>query len=272
MTAERFLPNPYGPAGSRMYKVGDLARIADTDELEFLGRLDNQVKIRGFRVELGEIESVLSSHSSVEEAVVVAKGDKELRLVAYCRPALPDGATESLKSLCESKLPSYMVPAKFVSMDQFPMTPNGKVDRRALPEPGREVPAAATSVALNGPAEELIAALWKEVLEVERIGATDDFFDLGGHSLTATRLVARLRSALAVDVPIALAFDKPTIREQADALAELWGGKQILGEVALAYTEVQSMSEAEAERLLAADHGDILQAAQNPDPITDKSG
>ncbi|HVE75324.1 MAG TPA: amino acid adenylation domain-containing protein [Actinomycetota bacterium] len=271
LTAERFLPDPYGPAGSRMYKVGDLARIADTGELEFLGRLDNQVKIRGFRVELGEIESVLSSHSSVEEAVVVAKGDKDLRLVAYCRPALPDGATESLKSLCESKLPSYMVPAKFVSMDQFPMTPNGKVDRRALPEPGREVPAAATSVAPNGPAEELIAALWKEVLEVERFGATDDFFDLGGHSLTATRLVARLRSAFAVDVPIALAFDRPTIREQADALAELWGGKQILGEVALAYTEVQSMSEAEAERLLAADHGD-LQAAQNPDPITDKSG
>ncbi|HEX6862965.1 MAG TPA: amino acid adenylation domain-containing protein, partial [Thermoanaerobaculia bacterium] len=224
LTAERFVPSPLAGAqdlpGARLYRTGDRARFRPDGAIEFLGRLDQQVKIRGFRIEPGEIEAALASHPEVREAVVLAlapaHGDR--RLVAYVVPA-GDGLTvPALRSHLGERLPAYMVPASFVWMERLPLTVNGKLDRRALPEPGDERPeGGAADEAPRGPAEELIAGVWADLLGLERVGARDDFFALGGHSLLAMQAVSRLRSSLGVDLPVSALFENPTVAGLAEA-------------------------------------------------------
>jgi len=209
LTAERFLPDAVsGVPGARVYRTGDRVRRRVGGELEFLGRVDEQVKVRGFRVEPGEIESVLRAFPGVRDAVVVARGDGAAkRLAAYVTPAGVD--TGALREHAAARLPEYMVPSAFAVLDALPMTPGGKVDRRALPEP--EFGAGAGWVAPRTLTEEMVAGIWAELLGVERVGAEDGFFDLGGHSLLATRLVTRVREAFGVEVPMRVVFRNATL-------------------------------------------------------------
>jgi len=220
-TAERFVPDPFTPPdrpGARLYRTGDRARWRASGGVEFLGRTDQQVKVRGFRVEPAEVEAALERHPRVREALVVAREDApgDRRLVGY---VVPDGEGESppdaeLRGLLAAKLPEYMVPSAFVSLERFPLTPSGKIDRRALPAPER--PAAAAVVAPRTPTEEALAGIWAEVLGLERVGVEDDFFALGGHSLLATRVVSRVRQSLGTEVPLRVLFEARTVA----ALAE----------------------------------------------------
>ncbi|MEA2692634.1 MAG: hypothetical protein QOJ16_2021, partial [Acidobacteriota bacterium] len=227
LTAERFVPDPVGGAlglraGGRLYRSGDLARYQPDGAIEFAGRVDSQVKIRGFRVELGEIEAVLATHPAVREAVVADRADPtgSRRLVAYVIPAGEEeaGLVAALRSYLEARLPSYMVPAAFVRLAAFPLSPSGKVDRRALPEPA---PDSAPYLAPRTPAEEVVAGLFADLLRRDRVGARDDFFELGGHSLLATRLASRLRQAFGVELPLRRLFDRPTVAGLAAAVQEL---------------------------------------------------
>src|SRR5215207_2311202 len=198
LTAEKFIPNPFGEdGGGRLYRTGDLVRYLAEGELEYLGRIDHQVKVRGFRIELGEIEAALESVESVKQAVVVAREEGgESRLVAY---VVGEGGAElgvgELRAQLRERLPEYMVPSAFVSLGEMPLTPNGKVDRRALPEPDgqRGGRGEADYVAPRTPTEELLAGIWSSVLRAERVGIEDNFFELGGHSLLATQLMSRVR-------------------------------------------------------------------------------
>ncbi|MFD5780299.1 amino acid adenylation domain-containing protein [Streptomyces sp. NPDC126933] len=184
-TAEKFLPDPYGPAGARLYRTGDLVRWRGDGAVEFLGRIDDQVKIRGYRIELGEIRAALIAHPQVTDAAVVVADDQ--RLVAYVV-----GAAEDLAGWLAGSLPEYMVPSVFVPLDTIPLTANGKLDRRALPAPDES--ATDTFVAPRNPTEERIAAVWGRVLGLEKVGVEDNFFDLGGHSIKAIALVGALRA------------------------------------------------------------------------------
>ncbi|NTX63938.1 non-ribosomal peptide synthase/polyketide synthase [Myxococcus sp. CA051A] len=216
LTAERFGPDPFSAVpGARMYRTGDRVRWLADGRVEFLGRSDFQVKVRGFRVEPGEVAAVLREHPSVKDAVVVAREDTpgDQRLVAY---VLADSgqATEvgALRGFLQERLPAHMVPSAFMWLDVLPLTPNGKLDRRALPVPesGAMVSGAA-HVPPATPMEEALASIWAEVLRVERVGRHDDFFALGGHSLVATQVVARLRASLGVEVPLRALFEAPTL-------------------------------------------------------------
>ena len=222
LTADRFVPHPRphatGP-GARLYRTGDVVRWRDDGTLVFLGRVDHQVKIRGFRVELGEIEQVLRRHSAVREAIVVARptgpdgADDSRVLVAYleCHPEHRPGQSEFL-AYARQHLPDYMVPALFVTMDALPLNPNGKVDRAALPEPeGLRPDLAAEYVPPRNPIEETLAAIWSQVLDLDRVGVHDNFFDVGGHSLLASRLAARVRKAFGREVPLDRFLASPTI-------------------------------------------------------------
>jgi amino acid adenylation domain-containing protein len=219
LTAERFVTVDLG-AGvhERLYRSGDLVRYLADGSLEFLGRLDDQVKLRGFRVEPGEIETVLLRHPDVREAAVVVRdgrrGDKEL--VAYVVAERPVAAPE-LRDFLRRTLPDYMVPAAFVFLDRLPLTANGKVDRRALPEPDRTSGATTQRVEPTDELERLLVGIWEETLQVSPIGIRDDFFDLGGHSLLAVRVFARLQRRLGHSLPLATLFQAPTI----EALAAL---------------------------------------------------
>ena len=216
LTADRFLPDPFSQApGARMYRTGDVMRRRPDGGLEFLGRTDHQVKLRGFRIELGEIEAVLAQHQAVRQVVVLAREDMpgDKRLVAYVLPAAGDApVTGELRDYLRQKLPEHMVPSAFVLLNGFPRTSSGKVDRSALPAPDQQSSEApSTYVAPRGAVERLLASICTEVLGVERIGAHDDFFTLGGHSLLATRVIARLETALGVELPVRLLFEAPTI-------------------------------------------------------------
>ena len=210
LTAERFVPNPFGPAGSRLYKTGDHVVQREDGAVDFIGRIDNQVKIRGFRIELGEIEAVLRGEPDVREVVVLARdgGQGGKRLVAYVVPG-SEVDVENLRSSLAAKLPSYMVPSAFVTLDALPLTPNGKVDHAALPAPDQA--GSDAHVAPRTPAEELVAGIWREVLGVERIGVHDNFFDLGGHSLLAMQVVSRIGKTFERDMPTRVLFEEPTI-------------------------------------------------------------
>ncbi|HYO12971.1 MAG TPA: amino acid adenylation domain-containing protein, partial [Thermoanaerobaculia bacterium] len=220
LTAERFVPNPYGEPGSRLYRSGDLARYLPDGDLEYLGRIDHQVKIRGFRVELGEIESALAARPSIREAVVLAREHgTEKRLVAYLVPAADENPSAAeLREHLRRTLPEHMVPAAFVILPALPLTPNGKVDRRALPAP--EIEAERGYVAPRTPVEELLAGLWAELLGVARVGVEDRFFELGGHSLLATRMVSRLRGLFGVELPLRVLFENPTVAALARRVEE----------------------------------------------------
>ncbi|MEA2601550.1 MAG: hypothetical protein QOF89_2542, partial [Acidobacteriota bacterium] len=238
LTAERFIPDPFGDEpGTRLYKTGDLARHLPDGAVEFLGRIDHQVKIRGFRIELGEIEAALAAHPDVREAVVVAREGAaggalgDWRLVAYV--VQENGRTVDLAGLRErlgGSLPEYMLPTSLVALEAMPLNPSGKVDRKALPR--EEAPERAGEyVAPRNPLEELLAALWRDSLKVERVGIDDDFFALGGNSITGAVLINRLQETLGEIVHVVVLFDAPTVakmaahvaREHVGAVARLFG-------------------------------------------------
>ncbi|MFJ3084594.1 amino acid adenylation domain-containing protein [Streptomyces halstedii] len=206
LTASRFVASPWGRHGSRLFRTGDLVRWRPDGRLDFLGREDHQVKVRGYRIELGEIESVLAEHPAVGQTVVVPRPDGagSHRLVAYLTARTdPAPAPAELRAHVASKVPDYMVPSAYVVLDAFPLTPNGKVDRKALPDPSHEHVGAGIVVEPDTQAERQVAALWAEELRLDRVGTTDTFQDLGGHSIAALRLVLRIKEATGVDIPIA---------------------------------------------------------------------
>ena len=215
LTAEKFIPNPFGETGSRLYRTGDLARYLPDGLLEFRGRADSQIKLRGMRVELGEIEATLREHAGVDECVVMLRGEgMEATLVAYIVPVDETGpGADELRAYLASRLPLHMVPATFVTLKQLPLMVNGKVDRNALPEPSPEarVVTAATFVAPANEMERLIAGIWSEVLGLEQVGTQDNFFDLGGHSLRLLQVHLKLRQAIGRDVPLVELFEYSTV-------------------------------------------------------------
>ncbi|HYP40297.1 MAG TPA: amino acid adenylation domain-containing protein [Chloroflexia bacterium] len=241
LTAEKFIPNPFvsteyrvsstellpHSGGERLYRTGDLARFAPDGSIEYLGRTDDQVKIRGNRVELGEIEAVLGQHPSVREAVVVARKDVpgDERLVAYlvCSPQVQNGesAIGEIRAFLKERVPDYMLPSQFVVLESLPLSPNGKVERRALPAPPvlRMAPESGYVAPVTG-LERSLAGVWKEVLSVEKVGVHDNFFDLGGHSLLMAQVRGRLQEVLARDVPMLDLFRYPTISSLAKYLSQ----------------------------------------------------
>jgi acyl-coenzyme A synthetase/AMP-(fatty) acid ligase/acyl carrier protein len=240
-TVQVFVPDPFVGEGDRLYRTGDLARWLSTGEIEFLGRVDFQVKVRGFRIEPGEIESVLGRHPAVHQAVVLALEENgQKRLVAYA--VAQAGQTldvADLRSFVKERLPDYMVPAAFMVLAAMPLTPNGKVDRRALPAPvwGRAEDEEGF-VEPRNEIEEALAELWKEILNVPRVGAFDNFFELGGHSLLATQLVSRIQQTFEIDLKLRTLFEAPALAELALVVEELMIAK------------VDSLSEEELAQLL----------------------
>jgi acyl-CoA synthetase (AMP-forming)/AMP-acid ligase II/acyl carrier protein len=223
LTSEKFVPDPFSDAtGSLLYRTGDLVRWRPDGAIEFLGRVDLQVKLRGFRIELEEIEAVLEASPAVAgaAAVVYERVPGDQRLVAYVVPE-GDGPVdvEELRRMCKTRLAPYMVPSTFVQLSAFPTTPNRKLDRRALPAPDGLRPNLERSFEPpSTPIEESLAAVWCEVLAMDRVGIDDDFFDLGGHSLLAAKMLARVQQSVGVDLPLGIVFDHPTVRELADAV------------------------------------------------------
>ncbi|MES1242795.1 MAG: condensation domain-containing protein, partial [Acidobacteriota bacterium] len=239
LTADRFIPDPFGDGGSRMYKTGDLCRHLADGRIEYLGRIDHQVKIRGFRIELGEIEAALAAHPSVKEVVVLAREDRpgDKRLVAYLTG---EGiATGDLRQYLAAVLPEYMIPSAFVLLPSLPLSPNGKVDRKLLPAPETEAVADREPVAPRTPLESYLAGLWQARLGLERVGIKDDFFALGGNSISGAILINQIQEALGEIVHVVVIFDAPTVERMAafliqgypEAVERIWGHES-LGEAA----------------------------------------
>ncbi|HIK04553.1 MAG TPA: amino acid adenylation domain-containing protein [Trichormus sp. M33_DOE_039] len=225
LTAQKFIPNPFSDQKeARLYKTGDLARYLGDGNIEFLGRIDHQVKIRGFRIELGEIESVLTQHDSVQETVVIAREDEpgNKRLVAY---VVVNGETATtmneLRRFLQEKLPEYMIPSAFVAIAKIPLTPNGKVDRRALPIPDQTRPELEKAfVAPRNPIEIELARIWSEILGFDAIGISDNFFELGGNSLLAVKLFTQIEQKFGQKLPLATLLQSPTIEQLASILSQ----------------------------------------------------
>ncbi|MFF3445422.1 amino acid adenylation domain-containing protein [Streptosporangium sp. NPDC002721] len=237
LTSERFVACPFGDPGERMYRTGDLVRWRPDGLLEFVGRADDQVKVRGFRIEPGEVEAVLAAHPAVGQVAVVVRDDQ---LVAYTVADAPVEPTR-LRAFAAEALPEYMVPSAFVFLDALPLSPNGKLARTALPEPSFS--GARDSRAPRTGRERTLCALFAEVLGVDRVGIDDSFFDLGGHSLTATRLVNRIRSVLGVELPVRALFDAPTVVGLVESLDT--GGAARRGIVARERPETVPLSSAQ---------------------------
>ncbi|HEU4556774.1 MAG TPA: AMP-binding protein, partial [Longimicrobium sp.] len=236
LTAERFVPDPFAAEpGARMYRTGDRLRWKADGRLEFIGRVDEQVKIRGFRIEPGEIEAVLSAHAEVSEARVIpgvdASGEK--RLVAYVVGGVD---ADELREHLRRSLPEYMVPSAFVGLERIPLTPNGKLDVKALPAPDL-ASEKDRYVAPRTPVEEVLAGIWAEVLRLERVGVHDSFFDLGGHSLLIMRLLARIQATFNQELSIRTVFSMPTLEAMAGEIE-----RRI-------YEHIATLSEFEAEQL-----------------------
>jgi amino acid adenylation domain-containing protein len=226
LTAEQFISDPFhAEPGARLYKTGDLVRFLPDGNIEFLGRIDHQINIRGFRIELGEIEFTIARHPAIRELAVIARedvpGDK--RLIAYFVAGNPPAdLIDQLRSLARARLPEYMVPAHFVSLDALPHTRNGKVDRKALPAPSaRDVAPRLRAATPRTPTEEMVVSAFRDVLEREDFGVFDSFFDLGGHSLTAMRLMSKVRLASGIDLPIRNLFERPSVAALAEAIDAL---------------------------------------------------
>jgi amino acid adenylation domain-containing protein len=255
LTTTRFIPDPFHPhpdSGARLYKTGDLARVREDGAIEYLGRLDRQVKLRGFRIELGEIESVLTDHDQVSEAIVVARehATGDVRLVAYLTGTQVPSPGE-LIAYIKDRLPEYMVPAAFVTLRAFPLLPNGKVDQAALPEPDLGRPELLNPyVAPRDDLERSIAAVWCQVLGLDRVGSHDNFFELGGHSLLIPQLKAALDEATGREVAMVELFQYPTVASLAEYLNRpASGGSPLLD----AQQRAQSRREARDQRQQASD-------------------
>ncbi len=223
LTAERFVPDPYGEPGARLYRTGDLARRLTGGPVDFLGRLDHQIKIRGYRVEPGEIEAVLAEHQDVRQVAVIAHGGAagmQVRLTAYVVAA--DGRqvdAGALAEYCARQLPAYMVPAAFVALDALPLNANGKLDRAALPDPG-EPDEPAERAGPRGIVSERIAAIWTETLGTEP-DMNDDFFHHGGNSILGIRLISQIQAEFDVDLPLRALFEGPTVTRLGQAVEDL---------------------------------------------------
>lgn len=262
LTAARFVPDPFAnEPGRRMYRSGDLARRSPAGELEYLGRMDDQVKIRGFRIELGEIESALNRHTGLREsAVVPVGGPGETRLIAYVVPKGADPAPEELRGHLAQLLPDYMIPSAFVRLAALPLTSNGKIDRKSLPDPVSALAPSGAGVAPRNDMEALVARIWSELLGRSGLGIHDNFFQAGGHSLLATQAISRLAAALDLELSVRLLFDAPTVAELAAALSKLQGeqgGRRALAKPAAApnarelLSRLDDLTESEVDELLA---------------------
>jgi amino acid adenylation domain-containing protein len=227
LTAERFVSHSFSSVpDQRLYKTGDQARYLPSGDLEFLGRTDDQVKIRGFRIELGEIESVLRQHAAIRNCVVVAREDTtgEKKLVAYVVTTTNAAVTKTaLREFLKEKLPSYMLPAAIVELDNLPLTPNAKIDRLALPSPDYQEQAEGLAIQPRSPLEELLAGIWSQVLKVSNVGVEQNFFELGGHSLLAVSVISRARDTLNVDLKVRDLFEAPTVADLARKVNQLSG-------------------------------------------------
>jgi len=224
LTAERFVPDPFSPTpGARLYKTGDLARHLADGAIEYLGRLDYQVKIRGQRIELGEIEATLDQHAGVGQSVVLAREDApgDQRLVAYVVPREQAPSSAELKEHLLRTLPQYMVPSAFVFLETLPLTSSGKVDRKALPAPDSDRQLKDAYVAPRTDCELNLAGIWQQILRIEKVGVDDNFFDLGGHSLAAPRIISRLRTASGFSLPLRDLFEHPTVAGLAEVIDRL---------------------------------------------------
>jgi amino acid adenylation domain-containing protein len=278
LTAASFVPDPFsGAAGSRLYRTGDLVRLLDDGNLEFIGRSDDQLKVRGYRIEVKEVQAALERQPSIGQAVVMAhKNDRgDERLVAYLTlqdqtPLLQDRLREALRK----DLPDYMIPSVFVELTEMPLTPNGKVDRRALPPPtGETIQQAKEYIAPRTATEEALTVLWSEVLKLDRIGVTENFLHVGGHSLLAIQLVSRIRGKFGIELPLRDLFEFPTIEQNAqriDSLLETTreGGTVLrtiprrsriqpssgeVEEIDTLFSELEQLSDEQVEEMLAND-------------------
>lgn len=257
LTAERFLPDPFGAAGERIYKTGDMARRLADCSLEFLGRIDHQVKIRGFRIELEEIETHLLEHPEIKEAVVVLREDApgDSRLTAYVVPYIEHVSqltSGSLRGFIKERLPEYMAPSSFVILESLPLTPNGKTDRKSLPAPDANSSLPKQVEAPSNATEEVLMGVWKEVLLVENVGIHENFFDLGGHSLSAVQVMARVEDLLGIDVSVALLFDAPTIAELALKIVQQQMAAQDVETMAALLTALEQLPDNEVRHLLTS--------------------
>jgi acyl carrier protein len=220
------VPDPFDEkGGARLYRTGDLARFLPDGNIEFLSRVDHQVKVRGHRIELGEIEIALVQHPSVEVCVVMAREDNpgDKRLVAYIVPdaTMPAPTVTELRNFLRNRLPDYMIPSNLVVLEALPLTPNGKVDRRALPTPDGARPALeAEFVAPQNDLERSIASVWQEVLKVSKVGIHDNFFDLGGHSMSLVQIHGKLRAKLKRELSVVEMFRYPTVNALAKHLGQ----------------------------------------------------
>jgi acyl carrier protein len=258
LTAQKFVVNPFSTHQSHLYKTGDLVRYLPDGNIEFLGRIDNQVKIRGFRIELGEIESVLSGHPAVQKSVVVVREDDLIhkQLVAYIVPRSLKtegkyvGQLDELQFYLKQKLPNFMIPSFFVMLEVLPLTPNGKIDRDALPPPNFNLRDEVTYVEPKTDTEKRIAAIWQELLPVEKVGVDDNFFNLGGHSLLATQMISRLRAAFEIDLPLRSAFDNPTVAALATFITERQLAEAESDALEKILAEVEQLSERDTKQQL----------------------
>ena len=240
------------------YRTGDLVRLRADGVVEFLGRNDQQVKIRGFRIEPGEIEALMLTLPGVREAAVIAREDTPgaTRLVAYLsvEPHLAGrNASSTLRPYLTSQLPDYMVPAAFVVVERLPLSPNGKLDRRALPAPGNEDFARRQYEAPNGETETLLAQLWADLLGLERIGRHDDFFELGGHSLLAVQVTLRAREIFGVEMPLRGVFEHPSLLALADLINTLQLAQYESDELLDLQQQMASLSESELLAIVSKD-------------------
>lgn len=255
LTAERFVPHPFPQTpGERLYCTGDLARFLPNGEVEFLGRLDYQVKVRGFRIELGEIEAILDQHPAIAQAIIQPVGETtDKKLVGYLvlKPDAKKPNSEDLRTYLLTKLPDYMVPATWAYLDAMPLTPNNKVDRKALPAPA-SVDSRADYIAPRNAIESALADIWQELIQLEKIGVKDNFFDLGGHSLVAAQIHARIRKVFAIDVSLRELFASLTIEKTAQLLLSKETQPGRTEKIANAFLRMKQMTPAEKAKLLQA--------------------
>ncbi|MEO7997303.1 MAG: non-ribosomal peptide synthetase, partial [Gemmatimonadaceae bacterium] len=249
LTAERFVPSPFRP-GERLYRSGDLGRIRSRGEVEYLGRRDEQVKIRGFRIELGEIGSVLGAHPDVTACFTMVRSTNigDPRIVAYYVPREAPLSVETLRAWAAQRLPEFMIPSAFVPLSALPVTGNGKVNRAQLPEP-ELAGSSAQLIEPRNDVEEVVAGLWREILQIDNVGVESSFFEVGGHSLLATRITGRVSKIFRVTFPLRQFFESPTVAGIARTLTQLEAKPGQADLIARLYKKAQQMTPEQRESL-----------------------